>query len=98
MKFLLLIALGLVALSAARPSDDIVDFELDNQEQEQEGQPGRAVKGEYSWTAPDGNEYFVKYEADRFGYRVVEDNVVPRTFQGDQPDDDGEGDDDDENN
>ncbi|XP_037773926.1 cuticle protein CP575-like [Penaeus monodon] len=47
-------------------------------EHEQEGVPGTAVEGEYSWVAPDGNEYHVKYVADRFGYRVVEDNVVPR--------------------
>ncbi|XP_068214634.1 cuticle protein CP575-like [Palaemon carinicauda] len=85
MKFLLLVALALVALAAARPSEDIVDFELDDQEQEQEGQPGRAVKGEYSWTAPDGNEYYVKYEADRFGYRVVEDNVVPEAPEAELP-------------
>ncbi|XP_066957237.1 uncharacterized protein [Macrobrachium rosenbergii] len=95
MKFLLLVALGLVALSAARPSDDIVDFELDNHEQEQEGQAGRAVKGEYSWTAPNGNEYFVKYEADQFGYRVVDDNVVPRALEGGQQDDDDDDDGDD---
>ncbi|XP_066956198.1 cuticle protein CP575-like [Macrobrachium rosenbergii] len=85
MKFMLLVALALVAHSAARPSDDIVDFELDDHEQEQEGQAGRAVKGEYSWTAPDGNEYFVKYEADRFGYRVVEDNVVPKAPEAEHP-------------
>ncbi|XP_068214629.1 cuticle protein CP575-like [Palaemon carinicauda] len=95
MKVLLLIALGLVALAAALPSDDIVDFELDDHEQEQEGQPGRAVQGEYSWTAPDGNEYYVKYEADRFGYRVVEDNVVPRVPDADLPERADEDDEDD---
>ncbi|XP_042872950.1 larval cuticle protein 16/17-like [Penaeus japonicus] len=77
MKVLLLVALGLVALTAARPSD-IIDIEEDHMEHEQEGVPGTAVEGEYSWVAPDGNEYVVKYVADRFGYRVVEDNVVPK--------------------
>ncbi|XP_068214646.1 cuticle protein CP575-like [Palaemon carinicauda] len=84
MKVLVLIALCLVALAAARPSD-IVDFELDDHEQEQEGQPGRAVQGEYSWTAPDGNEYYIKYIADHNGYRIVEDNVVPEAPDSDLP-------------
>ncbi|ROT64402.1 calcification-associated peptide-2 [Penaeus vannamei] len=77
MKVLVLFALGLVALAAAMPSD-IIDFEEDHMEHEQEGIPGTAVRGEYSWVAPDGNEYHVKYVADRFGYRIVDDNVVPR--------------------
>ncbi|ROT64399.1 calcification-associated peptide-2 [Penaeus vannamei] len=68
MKVLILFALGLVALAAARPSD-IIDFEEDHMEHEQEGIPG---------TAPDGNEYHVKYVADHNGYRIVDDNVVPR--------------------
>merc|ERR1711915_1051634 len=80
-KVLLIIALGLVALAAARPSDDIVDFELDNQEQEQEGEPGKAVRGEYSWTTPNGEEYYVKYVADHLGYRVIEDNVFPKPLR-----------------
>ncbi|XP_066957200.1 cuticle protein CP575-like [Macrobrachium rosenbergii] len=77
MKVLLTVALGLLALAAAYPSEDIVDFELDNQEQEQEGQAGKAVEGEYSWVAPDGQEYYVKYVADHNGYRVVEENAIP---------------------
>ncbi|XP_042872958.1 cuticle protein CP575-like [Penaeus japonicus] len=76
MKVLLIVALALVALTAARPSD-VIDIEQDHMEHEQEGDPGRAVEGEYSWVAPDGNEYHVKYVADQFGYRVVDDNVVP---------------------
>ncbi|XP_027230122.2 cuticle protein CP575-like [Penaeus vannamei] len=84
MKILILFALGLVALAAARPSD-IIDFEEDHMEHEQEGIPGTAVEGEYSWVAPDGNEYHVKYVADRFGYRIVDDNVVPRMRSDDVP-------------
>ncbi|KAG7170528.1 cuticle protein CP575-like [Homarus americanus] len=78
MKILMMVVLGLVAMAAALPAD-IINYELDNQEHEQEGVAGTAVEGEYSWVAPDGNEYKVKYIADRFGYRVIEDNVVPRT-------------------
>ena len=42
-----------------RPSD-IVDFETDNMEIEQEGTPGKSVTGEYSWVAPNGEEVYVK--------------------------------------
>ncbi|KAG7170529.1 Cuticle protein [Homarus americanus] len=73
----MMIVLGVVAMAAARPSD-IIDIEEDHLEHEQEGVPGTAVEGEYSWVAPDGNEYKIKYVADHFGYRVVEDNVVPQ--------------------
>ncbi|KAG7170530.1 Cuticle protein [Homarus americanus] len=73
----MMIVLGVVAMAAARPSD-IIDIEEDHMEHEQEGVPGTAVEGEYSWVAPDGNEYKIKYVADHLGYRVVEDNVVPQ--------------------
>merc|ERR1711962_558149 len=80
MKLLVLVLLGLFALSAARPSD-IINFsvEEDNveQEDEQEGTAGSAVEGEYSWTAPNGEEFVVKYIADHMGYRIVESNALP---------------------
>nr|XP_027230117.1 uncharacterized protein LOC113821793 [Penaeus vannamei] len=66
MKVLLIVALALVALTAARPSD-VIDIEQDHMEHEQEGVPGTAVEGEYSWVAPDGNEYVIKYVADTTG-------------------------------
>nr|XP_027230128.1 larval cuticle protein 16/17-like [Penaeus vannamei] len=94
MRTLVIITLGLVALAAARPSD-IIDFEEDHMEHEQEGIPGTAVEGEYSWVAPDGNEYVIKYVADRFGYRVVEDNVLPE-FRDAKPDGEMAEDDDDD--
>ncbi|XP_068214650.1 larval cuticle protein 16/17-like [Palaemon carinicauda] len=90
MKVLMIVCLGMVALVSARPSDDIIDFETDHMEHEQEGQAGRAVEGEYSWVAPDGNEYVVKYVADHLGYRVVEDNVLPRAVEVEEADDDDE--------
>merc|ERR1711872_491987 len=80
MKLLIIVLLGLFALSAARPSD-IINFsvEEDNaeQEHEQEGTAGSAVEGEYSWTAPNGEEFVVKYIADHMGYRIVESNALP---------------------
>ena len=39
------------------------------------------MEGEYSWTAPDGSEYYVKYVADHLGYRVVDSNVVHKAVQ-----------------
>ncbi|XP_076028437.1 uncharacterized protein LOC143017532 [Oratosquilla oratoria] len=78
MKLLVVVTFILFGVALVRPSD-IIDFELDHMEHEQEGQAGRAVEGEYSWVAPDGEEYMVKYKADHLGYRVVDSNVVPET-------------------
>ncbi|XP_064102056.1 cuticle protein CP575-like [Macrobrachium nipponense] len=90
MKVLCIVALGtLLALAAAYPSD-IIDFETDHMEHEQEGQPGRAVEGEYSWVAPDGNEYVVKYVADHLGYRVLDSNAIPEAPEADFEDGDEE--------
>merc|ERR1719391_207448 len=78
---LCLVLLGLASLAASHPID-IIDFEVDKDnveiEHEQEGQAGTAVEGEYSWLAPDGVEYFVKYIADNAGYRVIESNALPQ--------------------
>merc|ERR1711931_611338 len=82
MKVLCLVVLGL----AARPSD-IIDFEPDNMEHEQEGIPGTAVEGEYSWIDATGTEYVVKYVADHLGYRVVEDTAIPGVADIDLADD-----------
>ena len=41
-------------------------------EHEQEGVPGTAVEGEYSWVAPNGQEVYVKYVADDKGFRVLD--------------------------
>lgn len=51
--------LAVVGTALAYPSN-IVDFETDSMDLEQEGVPGRAVEGEYSWTAPNGQEVYVK--------------------------------------
>jgi len=83
---------------AARPSE-IVDFETDKMEVEQEGTPGKSVTGEYSWTAPNGEEYGVKYVADAGGFRVLEtdavavfrDSGLPADVEGEGDDEVGEG-------
>ncbi|XP_076028514.1 cuticle protein CP575-like [Oratosquilla oratoria] len=87
MKLMLVVALCLVAVALARPSD-IIDIEEDHMEHEQEGQPGRAVEGEYSWVDANGEEHVVQYVADHLGFRVVDSNVVPETeVEGDDDDD-----------
>merc|ERR1711872_389205 len=89
MKTLCLVLLGLFALAAARP--DILNYSVeegDNEhEHEQEGTAGTAVEGEYSWTAPNGEELVVKYIADHLGYRIVESNALPEApeFDLEQP-------------
>ncbi|KAK8720898.1 hypothetical protein OTU49_013044 [Cherax quadricarinatus] len=67
---------ALVALTAARP-EGVLDFEGDSHQHSQKGEPGNKVEGSYSWTSPEGIEFYVKYVADEDGYRVLESNAVP---------------------
>ena len=68
----------MVGVAIGRPSNDIIDFETDLMEHEQEGVAGKAVEGEYSWIAPNGEEIVVKYIADHLGFRVLDsENIVP---------------------
>ncbi|XP_071534555.1 cuticle protein CP575-like [Panulirus ornatus] len=98
MKVMLIIALGLVALAAAKPGD-VFDFDGDDAEHEQDGSPGHSVTGEYKWESPEGDEFVVKYIADDKGYRVLESNAVPSAngvaANGEQGDLEGDEDDDD---
>ncbi|XP_064104107.1 cuticle protein CP575-like [Macrobrachium nipponense] len=98
MKVMLLILLGLVAFVSALP-EDVLDFEGDDAEHEQEGTPGESVTGEYTWESPEGIEFVVKYIADEKGYRVLESNAVPSAAgvraDGEQADLEGDEDDDD---
>merc|ERR1712001_699881 len=80
MKITMAILLGLVALAVARPS--IFDFEGEDASHEQDGSPGEEVQGSYSWTSPEGDEFYVKYVADEDGYRIVESNAVPVNHDG----------------
>ncbi|XP_076028412.1 uncharacterized protein LOC143017507 [Oratosquilla oratoria] len=83
MKFFtaLLFVTSLVAFVACRP-DGFLDISLEDIHHEAAGIAGQKVTGSYSWTSPDGTEFFVKYVADKFGYRVVESNAVPFTGAG----------------
>ncbi|KAK3851264.1 hypothetical protein Pcinc_042071 [Petrolisthes cinctipes] len=74
-----------VGLVAGRP-DTIFDFEAEDHAQEQSGEAGESVEGSYSWTSPEGIEFYVKYIADDDGYRVVESNAVPVSHDGQRAD------------
>nr|XP_027238896.1 larval cuticle protein 2-like [Penaeus vannamei] len=78
MKFNILVIVGLAAvtMATARP-DTVLDFEGEEHKHQQEGDAGNKVEGSYSWTSPEGEEFYVKYVADEDGYRVVESNAVP---------------------
>ncbi|XP_063589688.1 uncharacterized protein LOC134766689 [Penaeus indicus] len=75
MKITLLVLLGLVALAAARP-ESVLDLDLDDFHHDQDVDD-EVVTGTYSWTSPEGVEYFVKYIADDDGFRILESNAVP---------------------
>ncbi|XP_027230126.1 uncharacterized protein [Penaeus vannamei] len=75
---LLVVSLGLVL---GRPST-VLDFEGDDHEHTQEGDPGKGVEGMFSWTSPEGEDFKVVYVADEDGYRVVESNAVPVNADG----------------
>lgn len=68
--FQLLIVLGMVAVALARPNE-IIDIDEDHLEHEQYGIPGTAVRGEYTWVAPDGTEHEINYIANHLGFQVV---------------------------
>nr|XP_045597527.1 cuticular protein 47Eg-like [Procambarus clarkii] len=80
MKFWMIVAMvaavGLVAHAGASPNT-LFDFEGDNHKHSQTGDAGDKVEGSYSWTSPEGVEFFVKYVADENGYRVLDSNAVP---------------------
>ncbi|XP_069983787.1 uncharacterized protein [Penaeus vannamei] len=76
----LFVLLAVVVLAAARP--EILYFEGEDHQHQQEGDAGEHVEGSYSWTSPEGEEFHVQYVADEDGYRVLESNAVPVNHDG----------------
>ncbi|XP_037781211.1 cuticular protein 47Eg-like [Penaeus monodon] len=76
MKFALAL-LALVAVAAARPGS-VLDLDFDDFHIDQDI-TNRVMQGTYSWTSPEGDKFFIKYIADKNGYRIVESNAVPVT-------------------
>ncbi|XP_037780972.1 larval cuticle protein 2-like [Penaeus monodon] len=83
--FVLVAVLAAVTMATARP-DTVLDFEGDEHQHQQEGDAGNKVEGSYSWTSPEGEEFYVRYVADEDGYRVLESNAVPVSHGGAQAD------------
>ncbi|XP_042872980.1 larval cuticle protein 2-like [Penaeus japonicus] len=76
-----IVGLAIVAIVVARP-DTVLDFEGEEHQHLQDGSAGNKVEGSYSWTSPEGQEFYVKYVADEDGYRVLESNAVPVSHGG----------------
>ncbi|XP_064102134.1 uncharacterized protein LOC135212533 [Macrobrachium nipponense] len=77
MEFKVVIILtALAALTSAHPGT-VLDIAEEDHAHKQEGETGHKVEGSYSWTSPEGTEFYVKYIADELGYRIVESNAVP---------------------
>ncbi|XP_071534851.1 uncharacterized protein [Panulirus ornatus] len=81
MKCTVLVLLCLAALVAARP-DSVIDIDLDDIHHDLDIADDTSVTGTYSWTSPEGVEYYIKYVADDDGYRVLESNAVPASADG----------------
>ncbi|XP_063614824.1 calphotin-like, partial [Penaeus indicus] len=87
-----LVVAAVVGVAAART---IFDYERDGLDNEQKGQPGKAVAGEYEWRAPDGKVVEISYVADHLGFRLVDDPEPTATQSGaarslgEEEDDDG---------
>ncbi|XP_068215116.1 cuticular protein 47Eg-like [Palaemon carinicauda] len=82
MKFSLFVLFGLLAAVALARPDSVFDFDLDDIHQDQDIDDDQVITGTYSWTSPEGTEFFVRYVADDDGYRVVESNAVPASGDG----------------
>nr|ABM54464.1 cuticle protein CB5 [Portunus pelagicus] len=81
MKCTAILLLALAAVAFARP-DSIFDFSDEDMHLDMDIDDSNTYTGSYSWTSPEGKEFFVKYIADRHGYRIVESNAVPVTANG----------------
>ncbi|XP_042219397.1 cuticle protein 16.8-like [Homarus americanus] len=77
----LLVLLGLVSLVAARP-ESILDLSVEDFHQDMDIDEDNTITGSYSWTSPSGEQFFVKYIADKNGFRILESNAVPVTVGG----------------
>jgi len=81
MELTAVILLGLASFTVARPDmRNIAGVNIANDVQQ--GIPGQNIEGTYSWTSPEGAEFFVKWIADKNGYRVLDSNAIPIGLDG----------------
>ncbi|XP_050702005.1 cuticle protein 16.8-like [Eriocheir sinensis] len=76
-----LVLAGLSVFAAARP-ETTFSHETDDSHHEQLIDDDNIISGSYRWTSPEGLELFVRYVADKDGFRIVESNVVPASSLG----------------
>nr|AAV28478.1 calcified cuticle protein CP8.5 [Callinectes sapidus] len=81
MKCTAILLLALAAVAFARP-DSIFDFSDEDMHLDMDIDDDNTYTGSYSWTSPEGEKFFVKYIADKRGYRIVESNAIPITANG----------------
>ncbi|KAL7639739.1 UNVERIFIED_CONTAM: hypothetical protein RMT77_009149 [Armadillidium vulgare] len=75
MKFL--VVFGLFAACHCLPRN-ILDVSAENHQIQQDLNENKdSYVGYYSWTSPEGHKYFVRYVADKLGFRIIDSNVVP---------------------
>merc|ERR1712002_98661 len=71
----MLIFVCLIGAALARPQE-VFSYEADTHAQSASGDAGNSVEGEYSYTAPNGDEIVVTYTADENGY-VAKSSALP---------------------
>ncbi|XP_068214680.1 uncharacterized protein [Palaemon carinicauda] len=76
MKITLLILISLATLAAAKPVS-VLNYDLEDIHHDQDIDDDLVVTGSYTWTSPEGEQFFVRYVADDDGFRIVESNAVP---------------------
>ncbi|XP_066957142.1 uncharacterized protein [Macrobrachium rosenbergii] len=76
MKITLFVLIALAALATTKPIS-VLNYDLDDIHHDQDINEDAIVTGSYTWTSPEGEEFFVRYIADENGFRIVESNAVP---------------------
>merc|ERR1712002_296830 len=71
----MLIFVCLIGAALARPQE-VFSYEADTHAQSASGDAGNSVEGEYSYTAPNGDEIVVTYTAGEDGY-VAKSSALP---------------------
>merc|ERR1712215_277256 len=75
MKFTVVLIYSLMAMISA---ETMVDVDLEEMSIHQELSDDKGTyTGEYTFTSPEGEQYYVKYIADEDGFRVLESNAIP---------------------
>ncbi|KAL7632672.1 UNVERIFIED_CONTAM: hypothetical protein RMT77_016997 [Armadillidium vulgare] len=80
MKYLSLVVLlfFLISLAFSLPRNVFrIDNDVFRMEQDIDDDDSGIITGSYSWTSPNGKEFFIRYIADDDGFRVLDSNAIP---------------------